>query len=96
MEQDNKRGVDSYEKSNALLSDVILNYRTVIGLGQKNIEGIVEKFQHHLVEPARRKVRNAHIGGFFFGYSNCARMLFLGIVFYIASWIVRTWSDESD
>ena len=23
-------------------------------------------------------------------------MLFLGIVFYIASWIVRTWKDESD
>jgi len=41
-------------------------------------------------------VKNAHIGGFFFGYSNCARMLFLGIVFYIASWIVRSYKDESD
>ena len=29
---------DSYEKSNALLSDLILNYRTVIGFGQKNIQ----------------------------------------------------------
>ena len=43
-ETENEKGVDAYEKSNALLSDVILNYRTVIGLGQKNIDGIVTKF----------------------------------------------------
>ena len=29
---------DSYEKSNALLSDLILNYRTVISFGQTNIK----------------------------------------------------------
>lgn len=95
QENDNNK-VDVYEKSNALLSDVIINYRTVIGLGQKNVDGIVTKFQLLLVEPARKKVRNAHFGGFFFGYSNCARILFLGIVFYIASWVVRTWTDEAD
>lgn len=88
--------MDVYEKSNALLSDVIINYRTVIGLGQKNIDGIVDRFQLLLVEPSRRKVKNAHCGGFFFGYSNCARILFLGIVFYIASWVIRTWSEETD
>ena len=41
MQWGNKRGkakvevqkIDPYEKSNALLSDVILNYRTVIGFG---------------------------------------------------------------
>ena len=88
--------MSAYEKSNALLSDVIINYRTVIGFGQKNVDGVVNKFEALLVEPARKKVRNAHFGGFFYGYSNCARMLFLGIVFYIASWVVRTWDDESD
>ena len=46
--------------------------------------------------PAKKKVRNAHIGGFFFGYSNCARILFLGIVFYIASWVTRTYSDDTN
>ena len=30
--------VDDYEKANALLFDVILNYRTVITFGQKNID----------------------------------------------------------
>ena len=31
-------GVDNYARSNALLSDVIINYRTVISLGQKNVD----------------------------------------------------------
>mmetsp|Transcript_9302 Transcript_9302/g.12649 ORF Transcript_9302/g.12649 Transcript_9302/m.12649 type:complete len:331 (+) Transcript_9302:868-1860(+) len=82
-------GVDEYAKANALLSDVIINYRTVISFGQKNIEGVVRRFEQYLVEPSRKKVRNAHFGGFFFGYSNCARMLFLGIVFYCGSWLVQ-------
>jgi len=77
--------VDDYEKSNALLSDVIINYRTVIGFGQNNVDAVINKFKAFLEEPSKKKVRNAHIGGFFFGYSNCARMLFLGIVFYIGS-----------
>jgi len=49
-----------------------------------------------LKEPSKKKVRNAHIGGFFFGYSNCARMLFLGIVFYIGSWLVQEGYSSSD
>lgn len=88
--------IDEYEQSNALLSDVIINYRTVIGFGQSNVDAVVNKFQKFLEEPSRKKVRNAHIGGFFFGYSNCARMLFLGIVFYIGSWLVQEGTDESD
>ena len=30
--------IDDYEKSNALLSDMVLNYRTVISLGQENVD----------------------------------------------------------
>ena len=41
-------------------------------------------------------MKNAHLGGFFFGYSNCARMLFLGIVFLIGSWLVQEYSSEAN
>ena len=88
--------VDEYQKANALLSDVIINYRTVIGFGQKNVDSVVAKFEEYLVEPSRRKQKNAHIGGFFFGYSNCSRMLFLGLVFYIGSKLVRNGAGDSD
>ena len=36
----NGEAVDEFEKSTALLSDVILNYRTVMSFGQKNIDQI--------------------------------------------------------
>ena len=36
--------LDPYEEANALLSDMILNYKTVIGFGEKNIHYIIEKF----------------------------------------------------
>ncbi len=68
----------------------------MIGFGQSNVDAVISKYQEFLLEPSKKKVRNAHIGGFFFGYSNCARMLFLGIVFYIGSWLVREGSDDSD
>jgi len=35
---------DAYRDSNALLSDMILNYRTVIGFGEKNINYLLEKY----------------------------------------------------
>ena len=43
--------LDSYAKSNALLSDVIINYRTVISLGQKNVDCINDNFSKLLVGP---------------------------------------------
>lgn len=35
---DGKDEKDPYDTSNALLSDIIMNYRTIISLGQKNID----------------------------------------------------------
>jgi ABC-type transport system involved in Fe-S cluster assembly fused permease/ATPase subunit len=43
---------DPYLKSNALLSDVILNYKTVISFGEKNIDSVIKKYESLLVEPA--------------------------------------------
>ena len=36
--------LDNYQKSNALLSDLVINYRTIISLGQKNVDTINETF----------------------------------------------------
>lgn len=39
---------DDYSKANGLLSELIINYKTVISLGQPNIEYIVNKFEGYL------------------------------------------------
>jgi ATP-binding cassette, subfamily B (MDR/TAP), member 1 len=35
---------DSYKQANSLLSDIILNYRTVIAFGPKNVDMILERY----------------------------------------------------
>lgn len=37
-------GIDNYERANSLLSDVVINYRTIISFGQENVDTIIAKF----------------------------------------------------
>ena len=94
MKDVNMDKLDEYQTSNALLSDVIINYRTVICFGQSNIDALVSRFGKLLDEPSKKKVRTAKISGILFGYSNSARMLFLGITFYVGSFFIK--GDEGE
>jgi len=49
--------VDNYSRSNALLSDTVINYRTVISLGQKNIDEINRKYEQLLMGPLDQRNR---------------------------------------
>lgn len=60
---------DVYEKANALLSDIVLNYKTVTSFGETNTNAIFKKFEVLMEEPLNKRVKNSHIAGFFFGYS---------------------------
>jgi ABC-type multidrug transport system fused ATPase/permease subunit len=60
---------DPYQMSNALLSDILINYRTVIGFGEKNMDYLLERFDALLEEPNLRGIKQGHYAGFFFGYS---------------------------
>jgi ABC-type transport system involved in Fe-S cluster assembly fused permease/ATPase subunit len=79
---------DYYTESNALLSDVIMNYRTVISFGQKNIHFLLDKYDKLLEEPNKRGVKNAHLSGLLYGYSEFARFGFIAAVFYIGMVLV--------
>jgi ATP-binding cassette, subfamily B (MDR/TAP), member 1 len=85
---------DPYEMSNALLSDILINYRTVIGFGDKNVDYLLEKFDSLLEEPRMTGIKQAHYTGFFFGYSQCIRFMFIGIVFYIAAVLINNYGDD--
>lgn len=65
-----------YKESNALLSDIIMNYRTVIGFGPNNIEFLTQKYDKFLEVPNKRGIKMAHIGGLASGYTNAIRYLF--------------------
>jgi ABC-type multidrug transport system fused ATPase/permease subunit len=77
--------LDPYAESNALLSDVILNYRTIISFGQVNIDFIMSKYEKLLEGPAKQRVANAHLAGLAFGYSLSIRFIYIGVIFYVGS-----------
>ena len=89
-------GDEAYKQSNALLSDIILNYRTVISFGEKNIEHLVEKFSVLLLAPNRDSIASAHLSGFFFGYSSFARYNYLAYVFYLSGLFILKFGDDPE
>jgi ATP-binding cassette subfamily B (MDR/TAP) protein 1 len=87
-------GEDKYKEANALLSDIIINYRTIISFGDKNINHLMEKFQELLLAPNRDNIVSAHLTGFFFGYSSFARYCYVAFVFYIAAVFIFRQGDD--
>ena len=84
-----KNNDESYKAANALLSDIILNYKTIIGFGQKNVDMILERYAELLIIPRQAGIKRAHISGLFFGYSQAIRFVFIGIVFYMAAVFIK-------
>jgi len=68
-----------------LLNDVILNYRTVISFGEKNVQFILEKYDDLLIEPHKQAVKAAHKSGLFFAYSQAIRFAYIAFVFWMAA-----------
>lgn len=80
---------DAYAESNALLSDIIMNYRTVISLGDKNVEFMLEKYYGLLEGPNLQGIKKAHISGILYGYSQSVRFIFVALSFYFAILILE-------
>jgi len=82
---------DDYSKANGLLSELIINYKTVISLGQPNIEFIVKKFEGYLEGPQLRRIKNQHAAGVLFGYSQASRMMFIGFIFWLGQHLINNY-----
>ena len=93
---DSLKKIDIYEKANALLSDVILNYKTVFSFGDQNTERIFEKFRILMETPLNKKINDCHMNGFAFGYSSAVRMIFTGIVFYLGTIVINKWHFKTE
>lgn len=88
--QFNQKAVDdSYKQANALLNDLIMNYRTVISFGDKNVEFMLRRYNELLVVPHQTNIKRAHISGLFFGYSQSIRFVFIGFIFFVAALFVQ-------
>jgi len=88
-------GIDNYARSNALLSDVIINYRTIISLGQKNVDSINEAFEKLLEGPMQQVIKQSNRAGLYYGLGQAGRTLYISIVFFInIELLVLHWGED--
>jgi hypothetical protein len=66
-----------------------MNYRTIISFGEKNVDFLMGKYDRLLDVPNLVGVKNSHLSGFFFGYSQFVRFGFIAFVFYIGSLFIK-------
>jgi len=93
--QFNQKAVDdSYKQANALLNDLIMNYRTVISFGQKNVDFMLLRYNKLLEVPHQSNIKKAHISGLFFGYSQSIRFIFIGFIFFVAALFVQKYDYD--
>ena len=76
--------INDYEKANALLSDVVINYRTIISLGQDNVNTIQKRYEDLLVGPMDDIIKQANKAGLYYGLGVSGRTLYISIVFMLA------------
>ena len=87
-------GDDQYKEANALLSDIVLNYRTIISFGEKNIDALLAKFRGLLLSSNRDSIVSAHLSGLFFGYSSLARFCYAAFIFYVAGLFILKYNED--
>jgi len=60
---------DPFAESNALLGDIVINYRTIMSFGEYNINTIMTTYENMIIGADKAKVRNSIISGIAYGYS---------------------------
>jgi len=74
-----------YAQANALLSELVLNYKTVAAFGSKNTEQIFDRYKRLMEQPLKENTKKAPLSGVFYGYSLNARVFYIGFVFYFGT-----------
>ena len=84
-QQEFRAEADDEDKSNAIISDIIMNYKTVISFGQKNIDQVIDKYDRLRVEQLERNLRNWNIAGASNGWACAGRVTFVGLAFILGN-----------
>ena len=83
-DKDDQEALDE-DKANAVISDIILNYRTVISFGQKNVDQVILKYKNLCTTPLNRKLRKLFWAGGTNGWSNAGRITFVALSFTLGN-----------
>ena len=73
---------------NAVISDIIMNYRTVISFGQKSVDKIIGKYNNLAKGPLDRSQKRSFWAGAANGWGQGARITFVALSFTLGNIIV--------
>ena len=73
------------DKSNAVISDVIMNYKTIISLGQKNINQVIKKYDDLRVEQLEINLKKLQLAGAANGWACAGRITFVALAFILGN-----------
>lgn len=82
---------DAFKQANLLTADSIINYRTVQSFGSKDF--IIKTLNDHLMIPSKINIKDAHCIGFLFGFSQFAKNVFPGILYFVGAHIQKANPD---
>ena len=68
--------IDDFQAANALLQDVIINYRTVISFGQGSVDELTKNFDKLLTGPIEERKAKHKKTGFYFGIVLSSRSIY--------------------
>ncbi|CDW72619.1 abc transporter [Stylonychia lemnae] len=88
--------LDPYDKSNALVSDILINYKTVISFGPKNIDQLMQRYASFLEEPMKKGHKSSHLSGLMFGYFQAIRFFFFASNFYLSTIFIYDQNDDPE
>lgn len=78
------------------MSDVVINYRTVISLGQKNVDAVNKKYEDLLVGPMEDVLKKSNTAGLYFGLGASGRIIYISICFIIGILVlIYKWGIDS-
>ena len=78
------------------MSDVVINYRTVISLGQKNVDAVNKKYEDLLTGPMEDVLKKSNTAGLYFGLGASGRIIYISTCFIIGILVlIYKWGIDS-
>ena len=87
---------DPYEETTSMMTDMVSNYRTVMGLGRQTVDSIMDKYQMSLDQIASSRLVKSHLVGLAFAYSIAIRFVFIAIIFYVGASFIQSEQREPE
>ena len=81
-----------YSQASNMFTEVVKNMQEVSRFSDTSVDQISEHFKKLMSTSLAQRLFKIHMGGFCYGFYQCSRLLFVGVLFLIGSEIIMVHS----